>query len=373
MTKKEMIALSILLLIALLVGSCEYGPQPLAQVPEGLEAGPQAWVEFPPHGETLDMGPVPVVVYAASPEGIGSITVSVGGETLPAAELQPLTTDNSARLVRVDHAWQPPGEGEYIITANAGGASSSVRICIVTCRPQEEIGLTNTPTATLPIITLPPDEPTNTPTPTAYSESSGEFWAAPPYVNAGTCTTLNWNVSGDFQTVYYEGALVNASGSQTECPLESRNYQLQVVGLDNSTTDYAAFVEVYKADPPTATKTPLPPPTRTPTPTTQPPPADTNGPTINYVTHIWEGCTIFGEAGITDSSGVVWAEFWFNHNETGWSWIKMNKSGDRWVSQVGIETGGFAGSLVYKVRTEDTFYNESWSGETTHNYAYCGE
>ena len=119
--------------------------------------------------------------------------------------------------------------------------------------------------------------------------------------------------------------------------------------MNGSSTDYWASVEVYAA------------------------PADSSGPTFNYVTHFWEGCTIYGEAGITDPSGVTWAEFWFNHNEQGWAWIQMNQNGEQWVSQVGIDTDGFAGSLIYKVRTLDSLHNESWSGETTHNYAYCGE
>jgi len=46
----------------------------------------------------------------------------------------------------------------------------------------------------------------------------------------------------------------------------------------------------------------------------------------------------------------------------------MNQNGDQWVSQVGVDTGGFAGSMEYKVRTEDSLNNESWSGVFTKNY-----
>ena len=51
----------------------------------------------------------------------------------------------------------------------------------------------------------------------------------------------------------------------------------------------------------------------------------------------------------------------------------MNQNGDEWVSQVGVDTGGLAGSLEYKVRTLDSLYNEAWSDVFTHNYSYCGE
>jgi len=377
------------ILMGLLLNACELD-QSKPPLPEAEEIGSKAWVEYPPRGETMEMGIIPIVAYAGSTSGVSSLTVSVDGETLPVEPLQPLTTDGSTRLVRVDHSWQPPGEGKYTVVANADGATASITFCVVSCYPVEsaETTPTNTPEDDVtftPSPTPAPDDPTYTPTwtpsptaadtstytpttqPTAtetpspypsdtptltpYTESSADFWAAPDYLNSGECTTLSWNVYGDFQAVYFEGSSVNVSGSDSECPAESYTYHLQVVEMDGSYTDYWASVEVE----------------------VYVPPADTTGPNINYVTHFWEGCTIFGEAGLTDESGVIWAEFWFNHNDAGWAWIQMNQNGDQWVSQVGIDTGGFAGSLVYKVRTEDSLNNESWSGEYTHNYAYCGE
>ena len=109
-------------------------------------------------------------------------------------------------------------------------------------------------------------------------------------------------------------------------------------------------------------------------PTPIPPIQDTSGPTIQSFNHFWQGCSLYGEATITDPSGVVWAEFWFYHNDVqGWAWIEMIQDGNHWVSRVGVDTAGFAGSLIYKIRTLDSLFNETWSGEVTHNYAYCGE
>lgn len=121
-----------------------------------------------------------------------------------------------------------------------------------------------------------------------------------------------------------------------------------------------------KAIIPTLTFTELPPP---------PPPSDTSGPSINVVSVFWypEGCSLFGTADITDPSGVTWAEFHFNLNDSGWAWIKMNQSGTTWTSQVGVDTAGLPGTLVYKVRTLDSLNNESWSGESFKNFAYCGD
>jgi len=119
---------------------------------------------------------------------------------------------------------------------------------------------------------------------------------------------------------------------------------------------------------PTRTNTAAPEPT-----ITVPPPADTTGPAIQSFGTFWEGCTLYGTATISDPSGVAWAEFWVNHNEEGWAWILMSETGGEWTSQVGIDTGGFAGSLEYKVRTLDSSHNESWSGVSVKNYSYCGD
>jgi len=314
----------------------------------------QVWIEFPFNGINLPNQTITFAIYATDANGISGIDLKINGESLPSNQAFSISTDGSGLMARLDQEWLPPAEGEYTLEASASGASTSVSFCVVTCQPEPvDATPTWTPTPAPVDIDTPTATPTAAPseTPTHYSESSAEFWAAPPYINKGECTTLNWNVSGDFLSVYYEGSLVNANSSQQECPMESYTYQLQVTEMDNNTTDYWASVDVSEP----------------------PPQADTSGPTISYVGHFWEGCSIFGEANITDPSGVTWAEFWFNHNEEGWAWIQMNQNGDKWVSQVGIDTGGFAGSLVYKVRTLDSLNNESWSGEYTHNYAYCGE
>ncbi|MBL6983232.1 MAG: hypothetical protein ISR58_18805 [Anaerolineales bacterium] len=356
---------------------------------ESSATGTDAWIEFPFNGMDLPNQTINFVVYATDASGISGISLKVNGEAIPEGTTYAISTEGSAIMARLDQEWQPPAEGKYTLEATAhttgGGTSSpsSVTFCVGTCDdtvieetgpiiPQDDAdadptwtptptaAYSETPTATptpspapseTPTATLTLTEtPTPTPTATAYTQSSADFWAAPPYINQGECTTLNWNVYGDFQAVYFEGTVVNPSGSDSECPTETYTYHLQVLEMDNSATDYWTNVEVYAA------------------------PADTTGPTVNYVTHFWEGCTIYGEADMSDPSGVIWAEFWFNHNDAGWAWIQMyNSSGDQWVSQVGIETDGFAGSLVYKVRTEDAFNNESWSGEYVHNYAYCGE
>jgi hypothetical protein len=387
-------ALAVTLLIGLctlILSACELESVPLEGLGD-IEGGANTWIEYPPEGEVFTMGAIPITVYAAGQGGVGSISVNVGGQAVAVTELTPLINDSS--LVRADLLWQPPGEGEYLILASAGGAPASLRFCVVTCEtsepePDEPTGPTDTPTATLPVITLAPDEPTwtptptpaasdtptatpantetptptayvsptptptqySSPTPTPYTESSAEFWAAPPYINSGECTTLNWNVYGDFQTVYFEGSPVNASGSDSECPAESYTFHLQVLEMDGSTTDYWTSVDV-----------------------SEPPPADTSGPSINWTNLVVEGCQFFGQAGIYDESGVGWAQFYFNKDGEGWASVWMQEiSTETWESEVGITLSSDSGSIDYYIIASDNLGNESESGSSTYYYdTGCG-
>jgi hypothetical protein len=434
-----------LLLLGLTLGACELETQ-ATEAQDDLVGGPGTWIEYPPEGEIFTKGAIPITVYAAGQGGVSGISVSVGGEPVAVTELVSLTADNF--LVRADLLWQPPGEGEYLIRASAGGTPASLRFCVVTCETSEDED--DGPTATWTATATPaPGEPTwtHTPTstPTPYSDSSAEFWAAPPYINNGECTTLNWAVAGDFQAVYYEGTTVNASGSQQECPTESYTYQLQVQNMDGSTSDYWASVDVTQlsTDTPTPTQ-----PTYTPSSAefwaappyinsgecttlnwnvygdfqevyfegspvnasgndsecpaesytyqlqiiemdgsttdhwasvdvSDPPlPADTSGPAINWTSLVFESCQFYGQAGISDESGVAWAQLYFNKNGEGWSSVWMQElSAEFWESEVGISVddgiGTPIGTVDYYVVAADSLGNENESGVSTYSYTSC--
>ena len=359
--------ISSLLLFLLLSSSCT-GLEP---VPSGLEGiGPQAWVEFPYTGSTLPMGPVTLVVYAADPGGISYIQLTINGEALPAMAVAPLTADGSTRLARIDHSWQPPAEGEYLVEAVGSSANGTVgqpgstRFCIVTCNPDletETIDVTPTWTPTpAPGVTITPTSTYTPPPPSANVTVS--FYASPSSVDAGSCATLHWDVKGT-ETVYLDGNSVYYLGMEEHCPCETESHTLRVIKPDGSSQDYYATIEAYGSCEALA---PEPPPVQ----------SDTTGPTFNGVYAYWEGCTIYGQADISDPSGVSWAEFHYNLNNEGWNWILMNQSGNLWTSQVGVSVsdglGTPQGNLKYKVRALDTYNNERWSGEDTINYLGCG-
>ncbi|GAB4503636.1 MAG: hypothetical protein Fur0043_06280 [Anaerolineales bacterium] len=353
-----------------------------------LDSSAQVWVEYPYEGSILPNAPLTIVVYAADPGGISYIHIQVNGQSLPAYAASPMTTDGSARLVRIDYPWTPPGEGEYFVkasgvnSAGAAGGSSATRFCVVTCAttaatstpapgdtatpapgdtPTSAPGPTDTP---IPFITLPPLSPTWTPpspvtlTPVAPGITV-EFFGDPSSVNAGNCYTLHWDVTGTDQ-VYLDGAYVYAHGMDERCPCETESHTLRVVSPDGTSQDYYARIDVYGSCTPPTTEPP-------------PPPSDTTGPSINSFSVFWNGCSLYGAADVSDPSGVYDVEFWYNLNDAGWNIIAMSQSGTEWTSQVGVETSGFAGSLQYKIHAVDSLGNQSWSGVGTKNFSYCGD
>ena len=355
------------LLLAIMLSACGAKEIPA----EALGEGPKTWIEYPPEGEIFSMRAIPIMIYSAGSSGGQDISVEVGGQILPAGEISSLS--ESGTLLRDDLLWQPPAEGKYVIYASTGnGIPAKLTFCVVNCdEPSVEANLpTSTPaiTSTLPIITLPPAEistmpvadSTFTPAPTKAGAANVSFSAAPPYINQGECTTLNWNVTGNFQTVYLEGTPVNANGSDSECPAQSYIYHLQVVEMDSTTSDYWTTVEVYATEIPT--DTPLP-------------PADSTGPNISWTNLVWGNCQFSGQAGISDESGVSWAKFYYNKDGEGWNSIWMSGS-DTWQSDLGVSVGDgtgtvIPGSIEYYINAVDNLGNESTSGTSSYNYGSC--
>ena len=346
----------------------------------------EAWVEVPREGSILPMGPVPLIVYASASGGISYVHIQINGQSLPALPVAPQTVDGSARLVRVDYSWTPPGEGEYRVqaagvnAAGASGGSGSTRFCIVTCNPANPPASLDTPTPA-PAETGTPtpasgDVPTATPafitlptiTPTVPGIFSVQFYADPSTINAGNCSTIRWDVTAaETVSVYFFGNLVGMSGNYQTCPCAEETHSLRVVKTDGSLQDYYATVYVSGS-------CYVPPPTSIPP--TYAPPSDTSGPTFGYVEMRWaqEGCALYGWAGISDPAGVSEAVLWVNFNNSGWVYsYPMSQSGNNWYSNSGLDTLGAPGTVQYQVRAVDNYGNESWSGVSSKNFSYCGD
>jgi len=200
----------------------------------------------------------------------------------------------------------PQAQGKYVLqaTGSGGGVKSNaphVTFCIVTCQPNVLVEKpTDTPTSYPADITISPTVVTITPTGTVtiYPTAKVEFWASPPYANAGQCTTLNWNVS-DAKYVYLDGNQVNFSGSQQVCPCQTTTYTLSVYEMDGTQKDSKVTVTVSGScqGPTTEPPTWAPPTTE---PHTQAAPMDTTGLSISGVSLVGEGCQFYGQAYVDD-------------------------------------------------------------------------
>jgi hypothetical protein len=388
----------VLLFLVLFTSACDQIDVNLAQAPEANQpqgsvskAGSNTWIEFPAERETYPLEPMTFAIYAADAQGVSGIEVWVNGEALAAGAPVSLSSDGSKGLVRLDQIWLPQTAGTYVLQASGRGGSGQsesthVTFCIVSCQPgAAPVTPSDTPTPAAN-ITITPGEVTVTPTitptgtVTVYPTAQIEFWAAPPYANAGQCTTLNWNVSGA-QYVYLDGNQVNFSGSQQVCPCQTTTYTLSVYEMDGAQKDNKVMVTVSgtcqgptTTPPPVTNIPPGPPPTTAP----PPPPQDTAGPAISDVNLTGDDCQFYGQAYVDDESGINQVRFYYNHGQT---WILMKAiGGGLFQTQVAIDDPS-SGGMVSPPWTVDYYViavdaspqmNESNSGSTSKTLMGCG-
>ena len=381
------------IILLFLAGACSYSPVVMhdnsasgelsgvsraVALQEGGDSTATAWIEYPHDGQILPKEVTTFWIIAADVNGVGGVNAEINGVGLPASSMTDLSTNGSSSLVRMEVLWNPPGEGEYTLTASAGGGSTSVTFCVVNCEgvSEEEATPTDTPTPapgatqTWTPIAQKTSTPTRTPTRTATwtrtAVPQGEiyFWADPTAVDAGGCTTIHWQATGA-KSVKLDGSAVGTSGSATDCLCYSRTYNLTVVTASNTTEYRSVSVSVngYCTSP--VTDTPIP------------PPADTTPPVMSNLTLVWEGCSAYVQANISDPAGVSFAQGGLNNNGAGWGWIWMqNIGGELWQSEYpfvisdGMTTP--VGTIEFQVRSGDNLGNQGNSTVMTHPYNGCG-
>ncbi len=174
-----------LCLLLLLGGGCQASGGPIASQPPTpappltpFETGPQAWIENPLDGETLPAGEaVLLVAYATDAQGVAAIELRLNGQPLPAAVGDPAGAPGSRDLVRLEHTWQPDGQGEMMLEARGRNAAGTygepayARFCVGDCQaaPETPTG-TSTPTPAAMVSPSPGPTATVTPTPAPVAE-----------------------------------------------------------------------------------------------------------------------------------------------------------------------------------------------------------
>jgi hypothetical protein len=215
---------------------------------------------------------------------------------------------------------------------------------------------------------------TDTPAPvevTATYDMVALFDANPAMINAGSCSQLSWTVTGGYE-VSLDNVTVSESGTKQVCPCVSSSYQLRIDKPDGTTQYLLTEVQVNGTCGGGATPTWTAPP---PVSTTQAP--DTTGPVIHYTNLVFESCKFYGQAQISDPSGVGNAKFGYNLNGGGWYWVWMQDIGDLWQSEVGVSLGSGGGETLpigdieYQVSSMDSLGNETFSPIYPYHYTSC--
>jgi hypothetical protein len=91
-------------------------------------------------------------------------------------------------------------------------------------------------------VPTPTFAPSPTPQATATPPMYVDFRADAPWVLAGQCTTLRWDVEG-VRAAYVDGQGQPGHGSQNVCPDATRTYVLHVV-LNSGNLDRAITIAV---------------------------------------------------------------------------------------------------------------------------------
>ncbi|MEW6400671.1 MAG: Ig-like domain-containing protein [Chloroflexota bacterium] len=203
---------------------------------QAAEAGPRVWIDAPTDGALVPSGtPVTVISHAYAREGVAEVVLTIDG----AAYRRDAPASPGATYVQINQDWLPPTDGTYALQVQAYGVGGQLsNLASITVRVGGTVTATSPITVT-PVITATPtatSAPTETPTNTPTIPPPGasiQFWADPPQIQAGACTTIRWHVENAARVVF-GGVDQPFDGSYKDCMCQSQRYQLTVVELDAS-------------------------------------------------------------------------------------------------------------------------------------------
>jgi hypothetical protein len=296
-----------------------------------------------------------VISHAYAREGVAEVVLTIDG----AAYRRDAPASPGATYVQISQDWLPPADGTYALQVQAYGIGGQVsNLASITIRVGGTATATSVTTATpvvtvTPVITttlVPTDTPTNTPT-SLPPGAAIQFWADPPQIQAGACTTIHWHVENAARVIF-GGVDQPFDGSYKDCMCQSQRYPLTVVQLDASQVSQTVDIAVNGI---CVTPT-IPPPQQDTTPPPVPSPAvPANGLALSCrasQTLVWMP--------VNDASGVryyVKLELQAKQNE----WQSAGGYGPITGKQVdvNVQCGGI---YRWRVRAEDGAGNVSdWS------------
>jgi hypothetical protein len=168
--------------------------------------------------------PINIEGHAADPAGVEHIEIWINSEL--AGTIEDLSGEDS--FVRFSWAWTPPEAGDYLLMAAAHGDAGEVSMSAL---------------VTVHIGSQAEVEPVETEEPPDEAATTVEYWADPPEIEAGACSTLHWLVDNAQQVLL--GSTEMASHDDFEvCLCQTTRYRLTVTDLDGIDQEYAVLIQV---------------------------------------------------------------------------------------------------------------------------------
>ena len=278
---KWVMHLSLLTLGVLLLGACGGSPG----------GGTFVWIDVPLDGMNFpDVQPIKIEGHATGSGGVARVEIWINGTLLTTVTNPP----TEGALANFYTEWTPSETGEYTIQAVAYAADGEVsepdaaRVTFGNAPVTPIITVTLVDTVT-PVVT-------ETHTPTSPPDVVIQFWAEPPEIQAGACTTIRWHVE-NVQRVVFGGLDQPFDGSYEDCLCGNQRYTLTVTHMDNTEEKRTVDIAVTGS---------------CVTPTSSPPPQDTTPPSAPSPAVPQNGLTVSCKASqslvwlpVDDSSGIA--------------------------------------------------------------------
>ncbi len=261
------------------------------------------WLDVPLDGLIFsELQGINIKGHAEAKDLVNSVEIWVNSALLTTISKPPM----QAGLASFYTNWTPDAPGEYIIQAIAFGADGapsqpdSVRIIFgqEAEEPDDEPALAEKPD---PEDTLPPAAtPPGPVTPPAPTPATIRFWADPPVIKAGDCTTIRWQVENASRVIFGDTDQPFES-SYRDCLCANQRYTLRVFNLDGSEERRSLDVTVTgSCDTP---QPPSPPPAEPP-PDTTPPPVPTPAAPADGLSIACKAAQSMAWLPVSDPSGI---------------------------------------------------------------------
>jgi len=262
------------------------------------------WLDVPIDGLVFsDLQDLNIKGHAEAKDSVSSVEIWVNGALLTTISKPP----TEAGLAGFYTKWTPDSPGDYtiqVIAFGADGTASQPDSVRVTFREefaelQDEPALAEEPE---PEEELPPvSEPPATETKPTEPEATIQFWADPPIIAAGDCTTIRWQVENAGRVIFGD-ADQPLSGSHRACLCDDQVYLLRVFNLDGTEEHRTLEVRVTGS---CETPQPTPPPPAEPAPDTTPPPAPTPAVPADGLSIACKAAQSMAWLPVSDPSGII--------------------------------------------------------------------